>query len=241
MIRNILIVEDKKSHIDALCKVISDLSREIKTFTASDEQEAYRISMEYRIHLFLVDIVLCPENPADVAGLRFAQKIREVRQYTFTPLIFITSLEDPKLYSYSQLHCFGYIEKPFSEEKVKELIGNALEFPIKDDEERFAYFKKDGIIYAKCIKEIIYVEVVRRKVTVYCVNDTLDIPYMTCKEILKALDSDQFIRCSRHIVINKKFVEAIDYANYYVKLKHIEEPIEIGVTFKKNFMDKMRC
>lgn len=241
MIRNILIIEDKKSHMDALCKILSGLSSKIEVFTAAGEKEAYQISMECHIHLFLVDIVLNPGNPSDVAGLRFAQEIREVKKYMFTPLIFITSLEDPKLYSYSRLHCYGYIEKPFDEKEVKKLISRALEFPVEDDEERFAYFKKDSIIYAKCIKEIIYVEVVRRKATVYCENDILEIPYMTCRDVLKVLDSDQFVRCSRRVIINRKFVEEIDYGNFYIKLKHVGKPIEIGAVIARRFRDEMGC
>lgn len=239
MTRNVLIIEDKKSHMDALSHLLAELNREITVFQAFDIEKAYRISMEQHIHLFLVDIVLCPERPGDVMGLRFAQEIREVKKYMFTPLIFITSLEDPKLYSYSQLHCFEYIEKPFHAEKVKRTIAKALEFPITEDEERYVYFRKDGIVYSKSIKEIIYIENSRRKVSIHCENDVLEIPYKTCNEILAEIDSDQFIRCSRYTIVNKQYIERIDYTNRYIKLRNVEEPIEIGAILKKSFKDSM--
>lgn len=239
MIRNVLIIEDKKSHMEALCKIVSDLNRNLKIYTAVDAEEAYQIAMEHHIHLFLVDIILHPEKPGDVMGLKFAREIRDVRKYMFTPLIFITSLEDPKLYSYSQLHCFGYIEKPFSEEQVRKLISKALEFPVEDDEERFVYFRKDGIVYSKCIKEIIYIENSRRKVVIHCEKDVLEIPYKTCDEILEELDSALFIQCSRYTILNKKYIEEIDYTNRYVRLRGIQKPVEIGIIMKKRFKDKM--
>lgn len=239
MIRNILILEDKKEHRDALEKIVSSIAEDIATYTAADVQRAYQISMENHIHLFLVDIILCPEKPGDVLGLRFAQEIREIKKYQFTPLVFITSLEDPKLYSYSQLHCFGYIEKPFSPVQVKKTILKALEFPIEDDVERFAYFRKDGIVYAKCIKEIIYIENARRKVVIHCKDDILEIPYKTCDEILKEIDSASFVQCSRYVIVNKNYIEEIDYANRYVKLKNIKSPIEIGITMKNRLKERL--
>ncbi len=239
MIQNILIIEDKKSHMDALCKIVSNLNKKIVVYNAYNIEKAYQIAMENHIHLFLVDIILQPEKPGDVTGLRFAQEIRAVRKYMFAPLIFITTLEDPRLYAYSQLHCFGYIEKPFSEQQVKQLILKALEFPVEEEEERFIYFRKDGIVYSKCIKEIIYIENSRRRVVIHCKNDVLEIPYKTCNEIMEEIDSKLFIQCSRYIIINRKYIEEIDYVNRYVKLKNVKNPVEIGIMMKKRFRESL--
>lgn len=239
MIRNVLIIEDKKSHMDALYKIVSEVKSDIKILTAYDIETAYQFSMEYHVHLFLIDIILRPEKPGDVLGLTFAQKIREIENYRFTPIIFITSLEDPKLYSYSQIQCLGYIEKPFSKEQVKKLVLKALEFPIVDDDERYVYFRKDRIVYSKNLKEIIFIENSRRKVAIHCKEDILEIPYKTCGEILAELDSDSFIQCSRYMIVNKRYIERIDYTNRYIKLKGVKDYVEIGAIMRKNFKDKM--
>lgn len=239
MKRNILILEDNINHREALYRIVSELAQDIMIYMASNVHKAYQIAMENHIHLFLVDIILCPDIPGDVLGLSFAQEIREIKKYQFTPIVFITSLEDPKLYSYSQLHCFKYIEKPFSVEQVRRTVAKALEFPTIDEEERFVYFRKDGIIYAKCIKDIIYIENGRRRVVIHCRNDILEIPYKTCDEILREMDSKRFIQCSRYVIINRKYIEEIDYTNRYIKLKYIDAPIEIGVTMKNKFKQKI--
>lgn len=239
MKRKILIVEDKKSHMDALCKIIDDLHEDIEIFCASDSSLAYQIAMEHHIHLFLIDIILNADQLGDVTGLRFVQEIREVKKYSFTPVIFVTSLEDPKLYSYSQLHCFDFIEKPFSKNQVQKCVLKALEFPVVADKERNVFFRKDGIIYSKCINDIIYIESKKRKIIVHCINDKLEIPYKTCDEIMQDLDSELFIRCSRYAIINKKYIEQIDYTNRYVKMKHIEPLIEIGIIMKSKFKQEV--
>lgn len=239
MRKNVLILEDKKSHREALHKIVSDITQDIMIYMASDIQKAYQITMENHIHLFLVDIILCPETPGDVLGLTFAQEIRKIKKYQFTPLVFITSLEDPKLYSYSHLNCLGYIEKPFSTEQIRKIVLKALRFPVQDDIERFAYFRKDGIVYAKCIRDIIYIENVRRKVVIHCKNDVLEIPYKTCEEILKEMDSNLFIQCSRYAIINRNYIEEIDYTNRYIKLKHIASHVEIGVAMKNRIKERL--
>ena len=239
MKRNILILEDKKSHRDVLYNIISDLKEDVEIYMAANARSAYQISMENHIHLFLVDIILHPEKPGDVMGLRFAQEMRETKKYQFTPLIFITSLEDPQLYSYSQLQCFYYIEKPFDPVMVRETVRRALHFPLADDTDRSVYFRKDGIVYAKQKKDIIYIENTRRKVVIHCVNDTLELPYKTFGQVMKEIDSNQFIQCSRQMIINKNYIEHIDYANRYVKLKQIDAPVEIGTIMKSKFKDKI--
>lgn len=235
MKHKILIIEDKKAHMDAICNIINDLNKDIEIYCAFDENEAYKIAMETHIQLFLVDIILKTKKPGDVTGLRFVQEIRAVKKYSFAPIIFITSLEDPKLYSYSQLHCFDFIEKPFDERKVKESILKALDFPVKTNDERYVYFRKEGIVYSQYVKDIIYIECGKRSVIIYSVKDKLEVPYKTCDEILHELNSDMFVRCSRYAIVNKAYIEYIDYANRLVKLKHIDKPVEIGVIQKQKF------
>lgn len=235
MMRRILIIEDNETHMNILCKIIEEIPQNIQVYCETDIKQAYQIALEQHIHLFLVDIILDMKKPGDTAGLSFAREIRDISKYKFTPLIFITSLEDPKLYSYSQLRCFGYIEKPFGVTQVKDMIINALEFPIGEDNEKCIYFRKDRIVYSVCIKDIVYIEVSRRKIKIHCIFDELEVPYITCDEILHEIDSDLFIQCSRYGIINRQYIEHIDYTNRFIKLKHIESPVEIGVIMKKEF------
>ena len=123
--------------------------------------------------------------------------------------------------------------------QVRKAILKALEFPITNDLERFVYFRKDGIVYGKCIKDIVYIESMRRRIKIYCRNDILEIPYKTCKDILKDLDSKLFIQCSRFSIVNRRYIQEIDYVNRYVKLQNVDKLIEIGVTMKKRFVEQI--
>lgn len=228
MSHNLLIIEDNKAHMEALLKIIQELPVKVVVYCARTKEEAYQILMKKRIHLFLLDIILDSKDLGDVSGLQFAEEIRTTSIYKYTPMIFITALEDPKCYTYSQLHCYDYIEKPFSVARVKETIQNALEIPQYSEDDKTLYFRKNGIIYVKRLKEIIYIESKKRKICMHCIDDVLEIPYKTTQQILQEIGSDSFVQCSRTSIINKNYIEQIDYGNRFIKLKYIDFPIEVG-------------
>ena len=130
-------------------------------------------------------------------------------------------------------------EKPFDEKIVRENILKALDVPLAEEEERIVFYRKDGIAFSMDPDEIYYIDVRRRSLTVYCVSGVMEVPYKTCKEILKEIGSKFFTQCSRYTIINKRYIEYIDYASRYVKMKGIKEYIEIGAVIKNKFKAEM--
>lgn len=238
--RRIVILEDDVTVQKHLCRIIEDMHRNVEVFCVESLKEAYLTAMEQQIHLFLVDIILEPSNPGDISGMRFVQEIRGVKRYRHVPVIFITSLQDPKMYSFSRLKCYDFIEKPFDEKLVRENIAGALEVPLASEQRRYVYFRKDGITYSVNPEEIYYIDISRRKVTVHCESGELEIPYKTCSDILKELGSREFVQCSRFQIVNKRYIEQIDYTRRLLKLKHVKEPVEIGRMLLSKFRDEMK-
>lgn len=231
--KKVLILEDKEIHRKTLLRILEEIEEPVQVYSTDKIAEAYKISMENTVNLFLVDIILETEEKGDVSGLKFVDSIRKLPQYSFTPVIFITSSEDPKMHAFHELHCYGYIEKPFDKEEVKELIIKALKFPIQENEDRNIYLRTEGIMYSVKVKDIIFIEIGRRKMVVHTVNESITVSYMTSEKMLKELDSSDFVQCSRKNIVNKKYVEQIDFVNRYIKLKDMEEYIEIGSTMKE--------
>lgn len=234
--KTVLIVEDNVRSMEMLVKIIKNLRTDVEIKTASSQEEAAILAMKYNIDLFMLDIILNASNPGDVSGMKFAEHIRAFQKYKYTPIIFITALEDPELHAYSDLHCYYYVEKPYDVEKVSTVISEALEFPAAHNEPQNVYFRKDGILYKKKISEILYIENSRAGQTVYCTNGNLKLPYKPNKKILEELASDKFVQCSRYHIINRDFIEQIDTVNRYIQLKGLKAPIEIGNSYKKKFL-----
>lgn len=234
MNKKVMIIEDNKSVLQMLSAIVRELDSEIDVFEFLSLEYAYDTALENTIDLFLVDIILKPEDRGDISGIRFVDKIRTVAKYEFTPIVFISSLEDPKFYAYSELHSLAYLEKPFKAEQVKKIVSKALRFPGTEQQDKRLLFRKDGILYSINRSEILYIENTKHKVYFHKVGgDIITIPYKTLKQILAEADDSELLQCSRSVIVNKEYIESIDFLNRYIKLKEIENPINIGTTHLK--------
>ncbi|MDE7206409.1 MAG: LytTR family DNA-binding domain-containing protein [Lachnospiraceae bacterium] len=224
-------------------EALAELTRKCDTvgavFCVDNSADAYKYAMENEIDLFLVDIILDGENAHDVSGIVLIDNLRKVMRYEFTPVIFITSLVDEAMNAFHNLHCYDYIEKPFDLEKVGKIISTALKAPLCDDRDcGVFYYRKDGVLYALNIDRMIYLETSFRNVMIYTLDETIEIPYMSLKNLMKDLPRKYFIQCSRNTVVNRRFIEYADKANQIVKLRNGKR-IKIGGRMKKGFFEEL--
>jgi len=236
MRKTVLIIEDNLSQLELLKKLVLEVEPDVKVYTASASGPAYEILMERTIDVFLVDIILNKEKPGDASGMRLVEKFRKMEKYMFTPVVFITSLEDTTKYAYTDLNCLGYIEKPFDTENVKGYVKKALNFASTREKESTLYFRNDGIIYPIKVKDIVYMECCNHKVEIHIKDEPVfPVSYKTCRELLEEADSDSLLQCSRSTIINKDYVENVDPVSRYISMKNGEKA-EIGITYKKRVL-----
>lgn len=234
--KTILILEDNARELERLVKIVSNMELELTIECASGLDEAYRIAMETTIDLFLLDIILKPRYAGDVSGVRFADNIRSVDRYRFTPIIFTTSLEDPELYAFSDIRCYSYIEKPYDPDEICAVIRDALNMRSEPFPMRNIYYKSDGILYKMRKDEITYIEISRKGRTFHTVSGDCFLPYKSCKEILSELGSTDFVQCNRYTIVNRNYVNFVDTVNRYISLRDCSELLEIGTTYKKSVL-----
>ena len=146
--KKILIVEDSVQILAQLSYIAREINSSNKIYAFEKLEEAYRCALENDIDLFVVDIILEKEKPGDISGLQYVENIRKIDRYKFIPVIFVTSLEDAKLHTYEKLHCYSFIEKPFDESKMKNVMEECLQFYDVQQANKTLFFRKDGIILA---------------------------------------------------------------------------------------------
>lgn len=237
--KTILILEDNAREMERLVKIVREQGTQNEVICAVNLEQAYHMAMEKSIDLFLLDIILDPRTSGDASGMKFADHIREVERYHFTPIIFITGLEDPSLYAYSDVQCYSYIEKPYDTKQLSELIKETLMIPTDSSASDRVYYRRDGILLKLCKEDIVYIENGRSGRVIHTTADERYLPYKPVKEILKELDSDDFVQCNRFVIVNRNYVETIDSVNRYVTFKNRTDSVEIGLTFKKNFLRRV--
>ncbi len=232
--KKVLILEDNVVAVEHLKALILELEVKCDVYATHDLKDAYQYILENTVDLFIIDIILDTSRPGDTSGLKFVDNLRKIEQYAFAPVIFVTSLEDSKLYTYEKLHCYSFIEKPFDSKVVKRTIEKCLQFPSKEREKKTLYFRKDGIVLAVDVENIVYAECINHIMHIHIDNgEILKIPYVTLKKLLNDTADYNIIQCSRNTLINKDFVYNVDITNRIIQMKDNHGRVEIGVMFKK--------
>lgn len=233
----VLIIEDEDYQLEMLEQIVSAASEDVEIHTADNVALAYQILMEKTIDVFVVDIIMDTEKPGDTSGIRLVEKVRRIPKYMFTPVIFVTSLEDPDMYAYKDLNCIDYIEKPYEPEQIIPTLKKALNYTTNREEDTRINFRKDGILYPINIKDIVYMEVLKRIMHIHLASeDTLEIPYRTCKQVMEEADSPRLIQCSRSTIVNKDYILSIDVQNQYIVFKKNFGRVDIGITYKRRIL-----
>lgn len=119
------------------------------------------------------------------------------------------------------------------------LQEEALQFEQHREDNKNIYFKKDGIFFAKKMQDIVYIKSSAGKMLVKTVRDSLEISYKSNSQVLRELDSENFIKCNRAVVVNKAFIASVDSTNRYITLKDGYGTLEIGTIMKKEFMKEI--
>ena len=229
--KRVLILVDNMQTAHTLTKIVQEVGAKVHIDVADSLEVAYSIALEKAIDVFLVDIILTTVCPGDTSGIRFVQNLREIEKYYFTPIIFITALADPELYAYRDLHSFGYIEKPFEKKQVINLLKRALFYKTPSNEEKRVYLRKEGILYSMELRNIVYIQVRNHKMKIYMNDGEIEIPYKTIKQFLQENERDELIQCNRYSVINKEYIENVDFANRFIKLRGKKDLVEIGLVY----------
>lgn len=240
MKNNVLIVNESLRYAESLKKMVLDVNPRLNIILTDNVKEAYEYIMNVTIDLFILDVLMNVEKSDDISGIRLAEQIREINKYVLTPMIFVTSAEDPELYAYEELNCLGYFAKPFSVEKFKAKLKKALHYRTTRNENKALIFRKGGSVYPIQIKDIAFIESISHSLRVHLGDGTVvDALYKTYNDLLTEADSEYLFQCERGIVANKSYILCLDIPNRSIILKNDLGRVGIGSTYKKRIKNAL--
>lgn len=237
----ILILEDNKDCLSAITAMVEKVSDKVSAVPVNSLEEARRAlkNAKQPFQAFFLDINLDISDKDDICGITFAQEIRKIKQYAFTPIVMITSIANMELKAYRELHCYQYLIKPYNESDIIQLVGNLL-FMSQSGETRDAFIlvKKSGVNYKLFCKDIVCIKAIPRGVNFVLANEEMKIPYTTIKQLSEKLPEDKFIQIHRMCMINQDYIDYVDMVNSLINMKNGEQ-LEIGVTYKKDLRSRL--
>lgn len=228
-VRQILIIEDDISLCRYLIKKAKEINPNIDIKSTDSAKDALEIAHECDITAFFIDIQLL-----DYSGLELAKQIRGLDKYQFTPMVFITAVPTRELEAFRQVHCYEYIIKPFTDDELTNVFEKIL---IQYVERVQSHTKKicldrNGVRQLIHANDIVLVEYSLRRVVLHFKNSILKYKHMPLKKFAEQLP-DYFIQIHQSIIINKNFIQSIDYVNNYVVLEYIDIKLPIGKSYRK--------
>lgn len=231
----ILILEDDSTTRNQLVSKVKSISTTVCTFATDHAEEANTYLNNNKISAFFLDIQV-----KGFTGLELARKIRRIKRYQFTPIIFITAMPTRELEAFRQLHCYDYIIKPYTDEEIERvfeeiILGYIGESPDKENEKLVLKFQH--MTQLVDMQDIVYVEYKDRKIVIKTHRDEITYIHMPLKRF-KELLKGNFIQIHQSIVINMEYIEKVDIAKQQVKQLNIEEYLPIGRSYLKKVGEK---
>lgn len=240
---NVLILEDRENNRKALQKIVSSCAGVTGVYSYGKRTDAWNAAMEHHIDLFLVDIILEPDNRNDSSGILFAESVRKYNEYKLTPIIFITVLMGLERELLKRIHCYDYIEKPIGDgrlvkERVEEVL-DAISVGNRKDSREYVPIHYDGIGYMVFLDEVVFFENKAGTLFIHLVDDEIRIPNLSAKKFRNMIHQTKFLTPIYGSYVNADYIASVDFRNREVYMRN-DSVIPIGgrklKKFKEEFM-----
>ena len=158
------------------------------------------------------DILFLDIQMLGLDGMETAKMLRQDNEDMI--LIFVTAAEEYVFQAFD-VGAFHYLVKPFSDEKLKEVVTKAVH-NIKrssrlEKDEKYIMVQTAGSHIKIFLRDIVYAEVYNRKVIIH--TRSTDIEYYGKLQELSDMAGTDFFRTHRAYLVHFKYVEKYDATN----------------------------
>ena len=155
------------------------------------------------------DILFLDIQMPGMDGMETAKVLRQDNEDMI--LIFVTAAEEYVFQAFD-VGAFHYLVKPFSDEKLKEVVTKAVHnikrsFKLEKDE-KYIMVQTAGSHIKIFLRDIVYAEVYNRKVIIH--TRSTDIEYYGKLQELSDMAGTDFFRTHRAYLVHFKYVEKYD-------------------------------
>lgn len=176
-------------------------------------------------------VILIHLDRRESDGRKLAEYIREIPRYYLTPIIFIARDNQYEKWAFHKIHCYDYLIKPVSGEKMLKIICPLVSSKQgKENGEEKVLFQCGDKAVSVDVQDIVYLVADNRYVQVHTVKEMLLVPYL-CLNRFAGQYERYFVQCHRAVVVNRSFVNRIDYTSRIVYVPGAE--LDMGRSYLK--------
>lgn len=227
MIR-IAICDDENSHRTKLRNQINyySIQRNIdfKVEEFSTPEKLLRSSLRY--DLIFLDIYLNTEKN----GVEYGKMLREMGNDSI--IVFITSSQEFSIEGYT-VGAFRYLVKPISQENITKTMDAFLKKFVHSTDK--ISIRSNNSEYYININNIIYIESLSRKRSIYVCNYTIE-TWETLVSLYNKLPNNVFLYSHKCFIVNINYIKYFN--NYKITMKN-GTSINLGRKYYKDFKSKL--
>ncbi|MBP3617208.1 MAG: response regulator transcription factor [Lachnospiraceae bacterium] len=200
----IAVVDDEKSVAAQTECLLTEVRKELRLeaeidVLGSGEEAVGSLKHECMYHLIFLDIEM-----GDYSGIDVSRFIRETLQDELTQIVYLTGKNgyDRQLFEFRP---FGFIEKPASQEKIREMLSKYVRI-YGETQERFEYKSGHSTYFVK-LGDVLYFESVDRKVKIKMLTGE-EIFYGAIQNVWERVKNKSFFIPHKSYIVNYRFVKS---------------------------------
>ena len=226
--KHYFILEDHKEQAEVLGKIIHSYQPNTQITIAISVAEALQKLTECTYDVFFLDIQLSTEEKDSGNGISFGKLLRTMKNYTTTPIIYVTSFSSYINEAINSVHCYGFLHKPYLATHVYELLDSLSEI------ENFPSLRlknSDCVYFELLFTDLIYISSHLHYLNYHTQNVIHRSRQYTMKELETVLPH-YFIRCHKSYWVNRNFISSYDTANQCIRFINHSTTIPVGRNYR---------
>lgn len=233
MRKQVLVVDSDDRQIQRIVSVLRETALQsgngLDIYVANTLDDADEVIEETDIDVLILDTVYKGMDLKEYPGIKWAEKVREKSKYALLPIVFVSSMAQPREYAYQEINCLGFLLRQFKAEDLHKVLTKAMYHTTQRDRDKNVLVRAQGIIYPIQIKDILYVEVLHRVLYIYQTNgEVLEMPHKPLRDFQMEVDSKCLIQCSKSMLLNTLYVDKLDSKEGLVSLKQDDIRLLVG-------------
>jgi len=226
-----MVLEKELISAKGLKVLVTETSPKAEVEYYLDVNHALKAMNEKDFDVFIIRV----SSVKDDEGIHFAQVLRQMKKYEMTSIIFLVNKDDDKIKATipDEFYHFWILSTPLDEileKKFKKTLLLFLAYGTSEKDKNFIVMLDSSKEKRINTEDILFVDIEDKIVTIHMISGTIykyPHSYYSMKKMSIKL-GDGFIRIFRSVIVNKQYVEEIDYEMGYLKLEGIDKRFPLG-------------
>ena len=234
---NILVVEDDEQTLRFCANTIRNLGSNINPIPVTTAEIALEKLENNNIDGAFIDIIL-----PGMDGFSLANRIREMDNYYFLPIVFITGENKDIPDTYKEYRIIDYVLKPFTIDVFRSALLRLIKeiekqraLPTKKEARKILFLHDQGQTLIK-FSEVLYASTVpNRKIKLVTIKDEYIKSNFSLINIMTEINEEAFVQCHKAYAVNTDNIIKIEIFSRKAWTIYFKDALDVVCPMSRNY------